>query len=73
MDGLTEVDNIKKYLSYSDVMVPGKVLEKAILLPEALNWQEEQNKHYPRVTDLLLKNPFPKAKKKKGKKKKGKK
>ena len=61
---------MKQYLSRSKVNVSADILRKAIVLPEEGGGERK----YPRVSELLFRDPFPKEKKKKGKKsKKGKK
>lgn len=44
-------------------------LQRAILMPEEIEYKPGERK-YPKPGELLLPNPFPKKKKKKGKKKK---
>lgn len=67
---MQEVHDLKLFLSKSKVNVSADTLKKAIVLPEEIE-KRESTRQYPKVTDLLFHNPFPKKKKeKKGKKKK---
>lgn len=67
---MQEVEDLKLYLSKSKVNVSADTLRKAIVLPEELE-KTETTRKYPKMSELLFHNPFPKKKKeKKGKKKK---
>ena len=69
---MIELQNIKNHLTSKQLAVPVETLRKGIFLAE----DEEPTKEtlargYPRLEDMLFKNPFPAPKKgKKGKKKK---
>lgn len=78
-----EVEDLKQHLAQNNLNVSADVIRKAIVFPEDAEGLDQplgrldmsaniERRHYPRVCDILMANPF--AKPKKGKKgKKGKK
>ena len=68
--GMVEVQGIKDKLSRDGCMMTMAVLQKAVMMPEDMEWAPKDRK-YPGAGTGLMVNPFPKPKKKKkGKKKK---
>ena len=68
-DQIQEVESIKEKLIKDNCPQSILTLQKAILLPEDLEFKPGERK-YPTIKGSLMENPFPKKKKKKGKKKK---
>ena len=66
---INEIWSLKDDLTKNDVNISVTTIEKAILFPED---RPPEKRSYPKISDLLFKNPFEKKtkKKKKGKKKK---
>ena len=64
---MREVEALKRHLASDNLNISADVIQKAIVLPEEDEREEERN--YPKMGDHLLPNPFEKPKKKKGKKK----
>jgi hypothetical protein len=65
---IDEIGSLKYKLTAQDINCSVQTIEKAILFPED---RPEEERKYPRMEEMLLKNPFAKKKKKKkGKKKK---
>lgn len=50
-----EVEDLMKVLSKSQINVPNKVLQRAIVIPKD---PDGTNTTYPKVKDLLMHNPF---------------
>ena len=67
---IEEIRSLKDSLTKNDVNISVVTIEKAILFPED---RPEEKRSYPKISDLLFKNPFEKKKKKGKKGKKGKK
>jgi hypothetical protein len=60
---------LKSHLARNQVNVEAETIEKAIVLPEEQE-RDDNARHYPKLTEMLFHNPFAKAKKKKKKGKK---
>lgn len=70
---ISEIEAIKDRLAKDNCPLSILTLQKAILMPEDLEYKPGV-RVYPKIEQCLMPNPFPKKKKKKGsKKKKGKK
>ena len=68
---MSEIDEIRATLVRKGIPIATKTLEKAVLMPEDQEIpQIVKDRASETIVHSLLKNPFPKAKKKKGKKKK---
>ena len=67
---MNEVEQIKNTLAKDNVYVDIKDIEKAVLIPDEITYDETKPQAYPKTKTMLMVNTFPPKKKKKGKKKK---
>eukprot|EP00347_Sterkiella_histriomuscorum_P008883 403343381 len=68
LEQVNEIESIKERLARDNCPQSVGILQRAILMPEDVEYQPGLRK-YPTPGDALMINPFPKKKKKKGKKK----
>ena len=71
-DQLREIESIKDRLASDNCQLSMLTLHKAILMPDDFEYVPGQ-RHYPKIEQCLMPNPFPRKKKKGKKKKKGRK